>query len=113
MSLQFSYKYAIFISVCNSHLTTPALTYEALHGFYVTMTLNSLTLRQPRFSVEDYHKLELIKIYFYLLFKSSEVKSLNVMFPLIFKNNMLKFDDFSSVPEATGGEMALKRETLR
>jgi hypothetical protein len=40
--LQFSYKFAIsyefaiFISVCNSHVTTPALTYVALDGFYVT-----------------------------------------------------------------------------
>ncbi len=38
MSLQFSYEFAIFISVCNSHVTIPALTYIALHGFYVTMT---------------------------------------------------------------------------
>ncbi len=38
MSLQFSYEFAIFISVCNSHVTTLALTYSALHGFYVTMT---------------------------------------------------------------------------
>jgi hypothetical protein len=36
MSLQFSYQFAIFISVCNSHVTTPALTYVALDGFYVT-----------------------------------------------------------------------------
>ncbi len=52
MSLQFSYEFAIFISVCNSHVTTPALNYVALHGFYVTMTEISLTLCQPRFSVE-------------------------------------------------------------
>ncbi len=38
MSLQFSYEFAIFISVSNSHIMTPALTYIALHGFYVTMT---------------------------------------------------------------------------
>jgi hypothetical protein len=31
--LQFSYEFAIFISVCNSHVTTPALTYVALHEF--------------------------------------------------------------------------------
>jgi hypothetical protein len=41
LSLQFSYEFAIFISVCNSHVTTPALTYVALHGFYITMTLNN------------------------------------------------------------------------
>jgi hypothetical protein len=71
MSLQFSYEFAIFISVCDSHVMTPALTYVALHGFYVTMTLNSLTPRQPRFSVEDKDKLELSKIDYYLLLKSS------------------------------------------
>ncbi len=73
VSLQFSYEFAIFISVCNSHIMTPALTYVALYGFYVTMTmtLNSLTPRQPRFSVEDNDKLELSKIDYYLLFKSS------------------------------------------
>jgi hypothetical protein len=38
MSLQFSYEFAIFISVCNSNVTTPALTIIALHAFYVTMT---------------------------------------------------------------------------
>jgi hypothetical protein len=38
MSLQFSYEFAIFISVCNTHVRTPALTIIALHGFYVTMT---------------------------------------------------------------------------
>ncbi len=53
MSLQFSYEFAIFISVCNSHVTTPALTYITLHRFYDTMTLNSLTPRQSRFSEED------------------------------------------------------------
>jgi hypothetical protein len=70
MSLQFSYEFVIFISVCNSHVTTPALTYVALHGFYVTMTMNSLAPRQPRFSVEDKDKLELSKIDYYLLIKS-------------------------------------------
>jgi hypothetical protein len=54
---------------------TPALTYVALHGFYVTMTLNSLTAHQPRFSMEDKDELELSKIDYYLLFKSSQVKS--------------------------------------
>ncbi len=53
ISLQVSFEFAIFISVCNSHVTTLELTYVALHGFYVTMTLNSLTPRQPRFSMED------------------------------------------------------------
>jgi hypothetical protein len=71
MSLQFSYEFAIFISVCNSNVTTLALTYVALHGFYVTTSLNSLTPRQPWFSVEDIDKLELSKIDYYLLFKSS------------------------------------------
>jgi hypothetical protein len=33
-----------------------------LHGFYVTMTSNSLTPCQPQFSVEDKDKLELRKI---------------------------------------------------
>ena len=61
MSLQFSFEFAIFTSVCDSHIMTPALTYVALHGFYVTMTLNSLTPCQPRFSVEDKEKLELRK----------------------------------------------------
>jgi hypothetical protein len=65
MSLQF------FMSVCNSHVTVPALTYVALHGFFVTMTLNSSTPRQPRFSVEDKDKLELSKIDYYLLVKCS------------------------------------------
>jgi hypothetical protein len=69
MSLQFSYEFAIFISVCNSYVTTPALTYLALHGLYVTMTLNSLTPRQPRFSMEDKDKLKLSKIDYYLLVK--------------------------------------------
>jgi hypothetical protein len=41
----------------------------------VTMTLNSLTPLQPRFSVEDKDKLELSKIDYYLQFTSSEVKS--------------------------------------
>ncbi len=71
ISLQFSYEFAVYILVCNSHVTTPTLTYVALHGFYVTMTLNSLTPHQPRFSVEDKDKLELSKIDYYLLFKSS------------------------------------------
>jgi hypothetical protein len=70
MSLQFLYEFAIFISVGNSHATTPALTYVALHGFYVTMTLNSLTPRQPQFSAEEKNKSELSKIDYYLLFKS-------------------------------------------
>jgi hypothetical protein len=63
MSLQFSYEFAIVISVCNPHVTTPALTYMALHGFYVTMTLNSLTPCQPRFSMENKDKLDLVKLY--------------------------------------------------
>ncbi len=71
MSLQLSFEFAIFISVCNSHVMTLALTYVALHGFYVTMTLNPLTPCQPRFSMEDKDKLELSKIVYYLLFKSS------------------------------------------
>jgi hypothetical protein len=71
MSLQFLYEFAIFMSVCNSHVTSPALTYAALHGFYVIMTLNSLTPRQPWFDVEDKDILELSKIDYYLLFKSS------------------------------------------
>jgi hypothetical protein len=64
MSLQFSYGFAIFILVCNSHVMTPAITYVAFHGFDVTMTLNSLTLRQPRFSVKDKDKLELSKNFY-------------------------------------------------
>ncbi len=71
LSLQFSYVFEIFISVCNSHVTTPALTYVAVHVFYVTMTLTSLTPRQPQFSAEDKDKLELSKIDFYLLVKCS------------------------------------------
>jgi hypothetical protein len=71
MSLQFSYEFAIFISVCNSHVTTSALTYIALHGFYVTMTMNSFTPHRPRFSMEEKDKLELSKIDYYLLLKSS------------------------------------------
>jgi hypothetical protein len=43
----------------------------ALHGFYVTMTLNSLNPCQPRFSMEDKDKLELSKFDYYLMFKSS------------------------------------------
>jgi hypothetical protein len=66
MILQFSYEFAILISVCNSNVMNPALTYVALHEFYVTMTL-----RQPRFSVEDKDKLDLSTIDYYLLFKSS------------------------------------------
>jgi hypothetical protein len=62
MSLQFSYEFAIFISVCNSHVMTPALTYVALHGFYSTLTLNSLTPLQPWFAKEDKDKLEQSKI---------------------------------------------------
>ncbi len=69
MSLRFSNEFAIFISVCNSHVTTPALTYVTLHGFYVTMTSNSLT--PCWFSVDNKDKLELSKIDYYLLFKSS------------------------------------------
>ena len=66
IALQFSYQFAIFISVCNSHVMTPALTYVALHRFYVTMTLNSLTPHQPWLSMEDKDKLELSKIdYFF------------------------------------------------
>jgi hypothetical protein len=34
----FHIKFANFISVCNSHVMTPALTIIAFHGFYVTMT---------------------------------------------------------------------------
>jgi hypothetical protein len=69
--MQFSYEFATFLSVCNSHVTTPALTYMALHESYVTMILNSLTPHQPQFSVEDKDKIELSKIDYYLLFKSS------------------------------------------
>ena len=55
--LQFSYGFAIFISVCNSHVTMPALLmYVDSHGFHVTVNLNSLTPRQPRFSVEGTKK---------------------------------------------------------
>jgi hypothetical protein len=75
MSLQFSYEFAIFISVCNSHVTTSALTYVALHVFYVTMTSNSSTPHQARFSMEDKDKLDLSKIDYYLLVKCSKVKS--------------------------------------
>jgi hypothetical protein len=50
---------------------TPALTYMALHGFYVIMTVKSWTPRQPRFFVEDKDKLELSKVDYYLLLKSS------------------------------------------
>jgi hypothetical protein len=67
MSLQFSNEFAIFISVCISHVMTPALIYMALHRFYVTMTLNSLTPHQPRFSVRDKDKLELSEIDYNLL----------------------------------------------
>jgi hypothetical protein len=49
MSLQFSYQFAILKSQLQ-HL------HMALHGFYVTMTQNSLNPRQPRFSVEDKDK---------------------------------------------------------
>jgi hypothetical protein len=56
MSLQFLCEFAIFISVCNSHVMTPALTIIDLHGFYVTMTKNSLNPPQPRFSMEDKDK---------------------------------------------------------
>ncbi len=73
MSLQFSYELAIFISVCNSHVTTPAVTYVALDGFYATrydlelINFTSVTV----LPVEDKDKLELSKIDYYLLFKSS------------------------------------------
>ncbi len=62
--LQFSLGFAIFmwfffifISVCNYHVMTPALlTRVASDWFHVTMNLNSLTPRQPRFSVEERKK---------------------------------------------------------
>jgi hypothetical protein len=73
MSLQFSYEFAIFISVCNSHVMTPALNYVALHGFYVTRydleLINSTSVTV--LPVEDKEKLELSIIDYYLLVKSS------------------------------------------
>ncbi len=73
MSLQFSYQFVIFISVCNSHVTrTPALTYVALDGFYVTRydleLINSTSVMV--LPMEDKDKLELSKIDYYLLLKS-------------------------------------------
>ena len=57
MALQLSCEFAIIISVCNcnSHIMSQLQHFVcvALHGFNVTMTLNSLTPRQPRFSMED------------------------------------------------------------
>ncbi len=71
MSLQFSYEFAIFISVCNSHVTTPVLTYMALDGFYVTRLelINSTSVMV--LPMEDKDKMELSKIDYYLLFKTS------------------------------------------
>ncbi len=53
ISLQFSYQFAIL----TSRLQHLLCTHVALYGFYVTMNLNSLTPRQPRFFVEDKDKL--------------------------------------------------------
>ncbi len=74
MSLQFLYEFVIFRSVCNSHVMTPALTYVALHGFchYDLELINSTSATVLR-EIKD--KLELSKIDYYLLFKSSQVRS--------------------------------------
>ena len=60
--LQFSYgfaifnEFAIFISVCNSHVMTPRLlTYTASYGFPCNYELELITQRQP-FSVEETKK---------------------------------------------------------
>ncbi len=63
LSLQFSDQFAIFISVCNSHVMTPALTYDGtLDGFYVTRLelINSTSVMV--LPVEDKDKIELSKI---------------------------------------------------
>jgi hypothetical protein len=65
------------------------------------MTLSSLTPHKPQFPVEDKDKLEPNKIDYYLLLKSLYVKTENVMFPLIFKSIMLKFNDSSDASAPT------------
>jgi len=74
MGLQFSYEFAVFISVCNSHVTTPKLlTYAALYGFPCNNELethNSTSAMVLR--GRDKEKLELSKIDYYLLLKSSQ-----------------------------------------
>jgi hypothetical protein len=61
--LQFSYWFAIFIWVCNFHISLQFSHHDSVtsyaRGFRlipVTMNLNSLTLRQSRFFVEETKK---------------------------------------------------------
>jgi hypothetical protein len=57
MGLQFSYEFAIFISVCNSHVKTGGLlTYTASYRFPCNYELELITPRQPRFSMEETKK---------------------------------------------------------
>jgi hypothetical protein len=61
-----------FLSVCNSHVTTPSLlTYLASYGFPCNNELELITPRHTVLRGRDKEKLELSKIDYYLLLKSS------------------------------------------